>query len=79
MANRTTHAEQLTRETAAERLEAVAAELRGGDCEVVVGNKTVRLSPPGEVDLDVGVRESSSLFGGPRESLTLTLDWQPAD
>ncbi|WP_129115647.1 amphi-Trp domain-containing protein [Halegenticoccus tardaugens] len=79
MSDKTITEEKLAREEAAERLERLAAALRDGDdgCDVRVGNKTVRLHPPKRVNVEVGVRERSSILRGSRESVTVTIDWKP--
>lgn len=77
MADQTSHAERLTRQAAADRLEAIASDLRTGDFAVQTGNKTVELHPPGEIGLEVVVRESSSMLRGARESVAIRMDWKP--
>lgn len=77
MADKTSHSDRLTRAAAADRLEAIAADLRQGDFEVQTGNKSIALHPPDTVAFEVTVRESSSLLRGDRESVTLTMDWKP--
>lgn len=68
----------VSREEAAERLETLADALRAeGEFDVTVGNRTVHLSPPGEIGLEVGVREKASRLRGDRESVTIKMDWQP--
>lgn len=69
---------ELTRDKAADRLEDLADRLRGdGSFDVPISNRTVHLSPPGSVGMEVGVRERSSRLRGSRESITITLDWKP--
>lgn len=77
MAEKTIAEDEVTREEAADRLEALAAEIREGDCNVRVGNKTVTVDPPSSIAFEVGVRESSSLLRGNRESVTVKMDWRP--
>ena len=77
MAEKTIAEDEITREEAANRLEALADEIREGDCNVQVGNKTVTVHPPSSVAYEVGVRESSSLLRGNRESVTVKIDWRP--
>lgn len=70
--------EDVTREEAAERLEMLAEGLRGeGPFDVTIGNRTVHLSPPSNIGIETGVRETSSLLRGDRESVTVTIDWKP--
>jgi len=69
----------VTREEAADKLESIAADLRGdGSFDVNVSNRTVHLAPPEEIGMEVGVREMSSLLRGDRESFTVKLEWKPA-
>lgn len=68
----------VTREEAAERLEAIADQVRGeGSMDVNVNNRTIHLSPSSNVGMAVGVRETSTLFRGNREGVTVKLDWKP--
>jgi amphi-Trp domain-containing protein len=68
----------VTREEAANRLEELAAGLRGDDSfDVTINNRTIHLSPPDDLALEVGVRESSSILRGEREGITIKLDWKP--
>jgi amphi-Trp domain-containing protein len=72
------HEAHVTREEAAEQLETLAEELRDDDgLDVTVGNRTVHLSPPSNVNLELGVREKSSRFRGDRESVTVAVEWKP--
>lgn len=72
------HEAHVTREEAAEQLETLAEELRDEDgCDVTVGNRTVHLSPPSNVNMELGVREKSSRFRGDRESVTVAVEWKP--
>ncbi len=78
MSEKTLHEEKISREEVADRLEAVAEQLRGdGDANVDVGNKTVTLSPRGNIAYEIGIRESSSVLRGDRETVTIKLDWKP--
>lgn len=74
---RTTHEDRIDREEAAARLEELAEQLRTDDAAVTVGNKTVRLSPAGEVGYAVDVHEASSFLRGKRESVEIELEWRP--
>ncbi|WP_435156927.1 amphi-Trp domain-containing protein [Haladaptatus sp. DFWS20] len=78
MAEKTLHEEKISREEVADRLQAIAHELReNGDADIDVGNKTVTLSPPDAVAYEISTRESSSVLRGNRESVTIKLDWKP--
>ncbi len=78
MAEKTIDESKVTREEAADKLEALARELREGDeAQVGVGNKTITLHPSDKLAMEVGVRERSSILRGSRESVTVTLDWKP--
>lgn len=68
----------VSREAAAERLEELAAQIRGeGASDINVNNRTVHLSPASEIAMEVGVRERSTLLRGNREGITIKLDWKP--
>ncbi|WP_254537942.1 amphi-Trp domain-containing protein [Halomarina litorea] len=77
MADKTSHGEKLAREEAADRLEALAQEIRDGSGNVRVGNKTVELSPADSIAFEIGVRERSSLLRGNYETVTVKMDWKP--
>ena len=78
MANKELEENELTREEAADRLEELAADLRtGGSFDINVGNRTIHLSPASSIGMEVGVRESSSLLRGGRETVTIKMDWKP--
>lgn len=79
MSHRTTADETLQRSALAAYLSALADEFDGDDEEihVDVGNKTVTLTPPDEVDVSVDVVERSSRFRGSRETVEIELDWKP--
>jgi amphi-Trp domain-containing protein len=78
MAEQTTNAESFDRETAAQRLDAIADALRDGeDFTVSVGNKDVSLSPPETVDYRIDVIEKRARFRGSRETVQIELDWKP--
>ena len=69
---------EMSLEEAAQRLEALAAELRDEDTfDIDVENRTVHLSPPSTIAMEVGVRETSSLLRGARETVTIKMDWKP--
>lgn len=68
----------VTREEAAEQLEQLAEALRNeGSFDVEVRNRTIHLSPPQNVGMELGVREESTMFRGSREGITVKLDWKP--
>lgn len=78
MAEKTLNEAELTREEAAEQLRALADEIDGeGEANVRVNNKTVTLSPSSSIGYEVGVRESSSILRGNRESITIKMGWKP--
>jgi amphi-Trp domain-containing protein len=69
---------EMSLEEAAQRLEALAAELRDEDTfDIDIENRTVHLSPPSTIAMEVGVRETSSLLRGARETVTIKMDWKP--
>ncbi|WP_255170426.1 amphi-Trp domain-containing protein [Natrononativus amylolyticus] len=79
MADRTTTEETIPRPELAAYLEGLATEFeRGGEeIAVSVGNKTVSLHPPENVDLSVEVVERSSVLRGERETIDIELSWKP--
>ncbi len=78
MADRTQSKETMTRSELAAYLSDLAAEFeRGGEeLAVDVGNKTVTLNPPEQVDCDVEVVERSSVLRGNRETIAIELSWK---
>jgi len=68
----------MTREALAEYLHALADEFASGgeEIDVEVGNKTVTLTPPEEVDCDVEVVERSSMLRGRRERIDFDISWK---
>jgi amphi-Trp domain-containing protein len=79
MVSKTLNAEKLTREETACRLRALADAIEsGGDADVSVGNKRIRLSPRSSLAYEIGVRERSSILRGSRESITVKMDWKAA-
>ncbi len=79
MAQRTTADEKLTRSELAAYLAGLSEEFDRGSEEVHVdvGNKTVSLNPPEEVDCSVDVVERSSMLRGSRETIKIELSWKP--
>ncbi|WP_227377761.1 amphi-Trp domain-containing protein [Haladaptatus halobius] len=78
MAEKTLHEEKTSREKVADKLQEIAHELRGeGNANIDVGNKTVTLLPSSTIGYEIGIRESSSVLRGSRESVTIKLDWKP--
>ncbi|AEH36357.1 hypothetical protein Halxa_1728 [Halopiger xanaduensis SH-6] len=78
MAQRTTADETIAREELAAYFHRLAEEFGEGGREinVEVGNKTVSLNPPDEIDLSVDVIERSTMFRGDRETIQLELNWK---
>lgn len=78
MADRTSSAERLDRETAADRLNAIASALREGEsARVRVGNKNVTLHPPETVGYRIDVIERNKFLRGDRETIEIELEWKP--
>ncbi len=78
MSEKTLHEAKVSRDEAADLLEGIAEQLRGeGDADVDVGNKTVTLSPRKQIGYEIGIRESSSVLRGDRETVSIKLDWKP--
>lgn len=69
---------EIDRTEAADRLRELADRLDGEEeFDVDVNNKTISLNPSSTIGYEIGVRESSSLLRGSRESVTIKLDWKP--
>lgn len=78
MAERTSDSERVDRETAADRLEDVARELRQAeDVRIRVGNKNVELQPPETLTYEIDVVERTSMLRGDRETVEIELRWKP--
>ncbi len=78
MAEKTLNEAELSRDEAAEQLRALADEIEGdGEANVRVNNKTITLSPSSSIGYEVGVRESSSILRGNRETVTVKMGWKP--
>ncbi|WIV68114.1 amphi-Trp domain-containing protein [Natrialbaceae archaeon AArc-T1-2] len=79
MAERTHSSETMTRSELATYLSALAAEFEADDDEIAVevGNKSVTLHPPENVECDVEVVERSSVLRGSRETVDIELSWKP--
>lgn len=76
MADQTSYEDELPRNEAATRLQALARQLEGeGPAKVEVGNKTVTLAPASTVEYEVQIRERSPMLGGRREEIELTIEW----
>lgn len=77
MADKTSSEQELSRDEAADQLQALAREIRGeGPTDVAVGNKTVGLNPASVLDYDVTIEEREPMLGGEHETITVTLDWK---
>ncbi|MDQ2048926.1 amphi-Trp domain-containing protein [Natronolimnohabitans sp. A-GB9] len=77
MAETTDNEETVSRDEAADLVQAVAQELRGnGPAEIQVGNKVLTLSPARDLEYEIEVEERSPMLGGPHEEITMTLEWE---
>ncbi len=78
MAGRITQSEEVERKVAADRLNALAGEFRDdGTVRVTIGNKTVELHPPEEVEYSIDVVETKRRFRRNRENIRIELSWKP--
>ena len=79
MAQRTSAEETMTREELATYLAELAGEFERGEekISVGVGNKSVTVHPPENVDVSVEVVERSSMIRGQRETIDIELRWKP--
>lgn len=77
MAEKTNTKEDVSRERAADLVQELARELRrDGTADIRVGNKTLTLTPAPELEYKIEVKERSPMLGGPREEVTVTLEWE---
>jgi amphi-Trp domain-containing protein len=79
MAERTTRDDVMSRAELASYLADLAEEFdsEDEDIEVALGNKTVSLSPPADVNVSTDVVERSSRLRGSRETVKIELSWKP--
>ena len=79
MVDRTQSSREVNRSEVANFLVELAEEFERneGTVNVPVGNKTVALSPPPEVSLEVEVVERSPVLRGSREQLEIDIHWKP--
>ena len=56
-------------------------EHRRSDTKDKVGlrTQTLHLRPPEEIGLEIGVREAGGFMRGNRETVTVKMDWRPAE
>lgn len=78
MVDSTSGSQTVAREEAAEKLEAIASQLRSEakEIDIDVGNKSVSLSPRKTLDYEIEVRERSPMLRGKRESISIDLKWK---
>jgi len=78
MSERTVQGKKVERTVAADKLNDIAGSFRGGGpIEIRVGNKTVNLSPPEQINYNIEVVEKQRRFRGNHERITIELDWKP--
>lgn len=78
MAGRITQDDRIDRTVVADKLNNLAGTLRSeGPVQVEVGNKSVELNPPGDVNYSIDVVETKRRFRGDRESIKIELSWKP--
>jgi len=71
--------EKASRQEAASQLQSLASQLRSDSFDIDVGNRTLHLRPPEEIGLEIGVREPGGFMRGNRETVTVKMDWRPAE
>lgn len=80
MSNTTSDEQDVSRDEAADLLQELAREIRGGgQANVDVGNKTIELHPASAMTYDIEIEERSPMIGGDRETVTVTLGWETED
>ncbi|RQG99786.1 amphi-Trp domain-containing protein [Natrarchaeobius oligotrophus] len=80
MSETTKHADEISRDEAADLLQELARELRdGGAAEIRVGNKMLTLSPDSVLEYEIKVDERSPMLGTDHEEVTVSLEWSVQD
>jgi amphi-Trp domain-containing protein len=79
MADRTSREDVMTRGELASYLTDLAREFDESEngIDVTLGNKTISLSPPEDLNVSIDVIERSSRLRGSRETVTIEMDWKP--
>ncbi|MFP8953603.1 amphi-Trp domain-containing protein [Natrialbaceae archaeon A-arb3/5] len=79
MGETTSHKDEVSREEAADLLQAIARELEtDGAADIRVGNKLLTLAPGNTLEYAIEVEERSPMLGGEREEVTVSLGWEEA-
>lgn len=77
MADSTEHKSKMTREEFADYLRGLADEFeKEGEMDIMVGNKSIKLYPPSNVESEIEVTERSSMLRGDKESIELDVTWK---
>lgn len=78
MAEKTLEESELSRDDVAQELRKLADAIEGeGEADIAVGNKTITTRPPSSIGYELGIRESSSILRGDRETVTVKMGWKP--
>lgn len=77
MADRTSSSETKDRAEVAAELRQIADALESEESRIVVGNKSVRVSPPKDINYSIDVVERSALLRGNHETVEVELSWNP--
>lgn len=78
MSGRITQDGRIERTAAADNLNDIASTLRSDSpMRVDVGNKSIELHPPDDVNYSIDVVEKQRRFRGDRESIQIELSWSP--
>ncbi|MCL9813423.1 amphi-Trp domain-containing protein [Natranaeroarchaeum aerophilus] len=78
MAERTSSSETVSTEEMARYLRELADAFEDAETRISVGNKSVRVSPPEEVNYSIDVIERSALLRGDHETIEIEVSWKPA-
>ncbi|QSG01782.1 amphi-Trp domain-containing protein [Natranaeroarchaeum sulfidigenes] len=78
MAERTSSSETVSTEEIAAYLRELADAFEDAETRISVGNKSVRVSPPEEVNYSIDVIERSALLRGDHETIEIEVSWKPA-
>lgn len=79
MTETTSTTEELSREEFAAYLKQLSEEFGGEDeVNIEIGNKTVRVQPPTQINCDTSVTEKSGgMLSNERETIEISVSWQP--
>lgn len=78
MAERTSSSETVSTTELARHFREIADAFEDDQTRISIGNKSVRVSPPEEVNYSIDVIERSALLRGNHETVEIEVSWKPA-